>query len=806
MAQAQLDTVLRHFQQLTGSEAVQEGTDAQLLQRFSPGQDEAAFAALLQRHSRLVWSVCWQVLGHQQDAEDAFQATFLALARDAAAIRQGQAIPSWLYQVGRRVAHKVERERAKRQAHERQAQVMSQQTQGAELAWRELQAILDEELGRLPEKFRVPFLLCCLEGHSKAEAARQLGWKEGTLSGRLALARKRLQQRLTRRGVSLVAALCCLEMSRARAVPPPLIKSTLQAAVSFAAGKMAAADLVSARVAALSKGASPGMLLSKVRLASVVLAASFVIGAGWLTRQALASKTSGGQYQAVPLQVPKPAAPRDTQGQTVVIKGRVLDPDGKPLAGARLYLSSPSARDGLATERATSEADGRFEFTCPRAALARTSEKGLPGQVMAVARGYGCDWAAVEPKGKEATLNLKLVKDLPINLRILDQDGEPIVGARVRLTSWVDYSKVVWVTAVPGHDLMKDWLTPWQKQMPLDPKVAAAMKSWGAPIPQQPQVATTGADGRVRLTGLGRDRVVGLHVEGPRMVADRLIVRTVPGKTLEIQLGRPGVPRPRGAVDVDFRIYGATFDYVARPSRPIKGVVRDKATSKPLAGVVVWEYLPYPFQQLVQTQTDREGKYELHGYPKSKRYTLNFRPPNGQHFAAWANVTDTAGFAPLTLDTELSAGIPLRGRVTDRSTGKPIPGARVRYHAMFPNPHARRVAGFDHSETIAEADGSFTLAVVPGPGVLGVTSPRRELYLPAMTITREDEKKAFGKDFNPGRMIGIYGGGAMLKVEKASGGVFLRQQEYDALILLPVDDKAKSVKRNVALIRRGYEP
>ncbi len=157
MAQAQLDTVLRHLRHLAGSPPVPEGADAQLLQRFTARQDEAAFAALLGRHARLVWSVCWQVLGHEQDAEDAFQATFVALARDGASIRQGQAVASWLYHVAQHIARKAARQRAKRQAYERQAPAMPYRATGTELAWRELQAILDDELQRLPEKYRAPF-------------------------------------------------------------------------------------------------------------------------------------------------------------------------------------------------------------------------------------------------------------------------------------------------------------------------------------------------------------------------------------------------------------------------------------------------------------------------------------------------------------------------------------------------------------------------------------------------------------------------------------------------------------------------
>ena len=193
MPQAPLGTVLRHIRQLVGPEPVRELSDAQLLERFVRRREEAAFAALLQRHGRLVWSVCVQVLHHEHDPEDAFQATFLALARHAASIRRGQAVSSWLYHVAQRVARKAGADRARRRVHERQATAITREPPCSNLAWRELQGILDEELRRLPEKYRAPFVLCCLEGKSEPEPARLLGWKEGTVSGRLRLAARLLK-------------------------------------------------------------------------------------------------------------------------------------------------------------------------------------------------------------------------------------------------------------------------------------------------------------------------------------------------------------------------------------------------------------------------------------------------------------------------------------------------------------------------------------------------------------------------------------------------------------------------------------
>jgi RNA polymerase sigma factor (sigma-70 family) len=234
MARARFSTVLGHIHALAGAPAEREWADVELLRRFVDGRDEAAFRALVDRHGRLVFGVCRQVLRQRQDAEDAFQATFLVLARKAGSIRAGAALSGWLYRVAFRIANELRRAADVRRWHERRAKPVARSEADLGVAWQELQAVLAEEVSRLLETFRAPFVLCCLEGHSKEEAAARLGWKVGSVSWRLSGARRRLQQRLARRGLTLEDALCAAAQTAARFPSEPGgIGSTIAAASSF---------------------------------------------------------------------------------------------------------------------------------------------------------------------------------------------------------------------------------------------------------------------------------------------------------------------------------------------------------------------------------------------------------------------------------------------------------------------------------------------------------------------------------------------------------------------------------------------
>ncbi len=290
-----MNAVLRHLRRAGLAHAGAGPDDALLLDRFVAARDGEAFAALLHRHGPMVLAVCRRVLGDAHDAEDAFQATFLVLARKAPALHACRSLGGWLHGVAYRTALKARGTLMRRRARERTAGRRAADVAPDEPP-HELLRLLDQELARLPEHYRVPVVLCELEGRSRKDAAAQLRIPEGTLSSRLAYARKLLAARLTRRGAGWTTAAVAAVLGAGTApagVPANLLGATARAALACTGTGAVQAGAVSARVGTLTDEVIKAMFLSKLKAFGLVTF-FLVVGVG-LT--ALGYRPAGAQSE-----------------------------------------------------------------------------------------------------------------------------------------------------------------------------------------------------------------------------------------------------------------------------------------------------------------------------------------------------------------------------------------------------------------------------------------------------------------------------------------------------------------------------
>jgi hypothetical protein len=584
--------------------------------------------------------------------------------------------------------------------------------------------LLDEEITRLPEKYRSVFVLFYLEDCSRDETARRLGLKEGTVASRLAEARKRLAQRLSRRGVELAAVLAAstLAVQPAPALPVGLTASTIQAAMATVVGEKLA-GIVSASVAELVQGATTAMMVGKAKMATVLLlSVALMTGAGVWTYRALATP------QAAEPQMEEPAASPPVQGQkaetsrkekaeSITVTGRVLDPAGKPVKGARLYwprvpkTELESEEDIEFPERATTDAGGRFRFELPRADMHPMLTGIGFSSLVAAADGYGVGGVELPRDKPSVEVTLRLVRDQPpIEGRIFNTEGKPLAGVRIR---------VLGINA-PSRGRLDDFLTAWQQEWRMAYQRLLRPMLF---LPPFESVKITDKEGRFRITGVGSERVVKLRLSGPGVSQDVLHVITRAGfdpaavnkaalGRIPVQLRLPGHPP---------QLYGPTITYVASAGRRIEGTVREAGSGKPVAGITI--YCVFGRDAGVYAVSDKDGHYKLEGVPKMKQYLLNAWPPRGSSWlATGARRDDEEGLRPFRIDFTVARGIVVSGRVIDRATGKGVRGG-IRFVPLPSNKYAGK-PGYDYynySRTMGDdtdADGRFKLAVPPGPGVL----------------------------------------------------------------------------------------
>ena len=591
MAGAQLGAALRQIQRLFSEGSSTGLSDTQLLAGFAARRDEAAFAALVARHGPMVLAVCRGILRDPHDAEDAFQATFLVLARKAgSAWAEGQ-LGGWLHKVAYRIAVRARADAARRRALERRAAEVEAVEYTRDSLEDDLRPALHEEVARLPAKLRLPVVLCYLEGLTHAQAAVALRCGEATLRRRLAGARERLRLRLARRGFEPSAAALggALAKEAGAAVPPLCAEATVRAAIRVAAGEAAAA-VVGTRVAHLTRGglnlAINGSNMTVCVLlavgAAVSLAAGITAGGGKSDKPAAdrinppltAKPTQSSSQRAAAVEKPIAGAQAQTHAKTsrsYTTKGIVLAPDGKPAAGATVYwlgyprmqqrpITRPKGmKDGPEDRPKTlatgmTGADGRFALT------AEFDADTYPGRTMVVkAPGAGLSGrnsfseTVKEAAGDGKGLTFRLRRPATIEGRLLTPAGAPAVGVKVLIEDFRDSDS--WLEG--------EWVYGGSYGQYDDDH---RLEYW-------PVAWTTDKDGRFRIEAIVPEKMLAhLHFRHPDFADDDLFVST----------GLPVSDWFREAKPVEPK-----FTHTLEPARPVAGVVTDKETGKPLPGVHV---------------------------------------------------------------------------------------------------------------------------------------------------------------------------------------------------------------------------
>jgi RNA polymerase sigma factor (sigma-70 family) len=716
-------------------------SDGQLIERFTAlagPAGEAAFATIVARHGPMVLVVCRQLLGDHHHAEDAFQAVFLVLARQARSIRDPELLESWLHGVALRTARKARARLARRRQTEDEGKVMrpaaTPATAAEEVLMEREQAVaLHGEIGRLPVSFRTPVLLCYFEGLTLDEAAAKLKWPPGTLRSRLARARLKLRRGLVRRGVALPAAVlgAMLESRPAIAsVPPLLCDSTTRAAVEFVARQAGGGRALSASAGALAQEVIASMVWHKLRFSilSVFTFVALASSAGYLalslnafaqrseveragagpSNPARASLGAGGQALSaerpqVGAAAPAGARPPDSTGRMFVV-GRVLGPHGKPVPNAHVMVyGAPKGGGALARRRlgapaalGQAECDGSSQFRLEMPRISSATHYLV--SAVALAPGYGAGWVSLEIDTAEPKADVTLRPEQPIQGHLFEVNGVPA-------------DKVCVTVEGIGHPRHGPESVPDVIEGPyfLGGSAAAVPAAW-------PQPVFTGNDGRFTIRGIGQGLRAVLLAESPRFARQRLVVDT----------DATGEPK--------------LITAVMEPPKIITGRVTfaDTGQAVPHAEVSVWAYRGGR-AYISDHQTDADGKFRANPF-STDNYNVNVVPPEGgSYLGAGTGIFEwTKGTFERRIDLALRRGAVIRGKVVEEGSGRPVAGAALGYKIRDNS------GGMPACRVHCGPDGSYQLAVLPEPGTLAVIAPSDDYVLQVTSMQMIDEGRGGG--------------------------------------------------------------
>ncbi|HYT91379.1 MAG TPA: sigma-70 family RNA polymerase sigma factor [Gemmataceae bacterium] len=759
MSSVQLGAVVRQLHRLAGA-PTPEVSDGQLLEHFSSSGEEAAFEALVRRHGPMVLGVCRRVLRDGHATEDAFQATFLVLLRRAGGLDRRCSLAGWLYTVAYHVALRARADAARRRRKEAAVLPPIPTEPQPDLAWRELQPVLDEELDRLPEHWRAPVVLCYLEGHTNEEAGRLLGWPVGTVKSRLSRARDLLRTRLTRRGVTLSAGLFSGTLTPAiAALPAALTHHTVQAAL-----RTATAGSASHTAIALAEGALSTMSLVKHKMvaAFLLLASLTALGVSAFAGQAEAQRHTApftgeppalAQPEAKTPAAPDKAAPKET----VTLAGRVLGGNGMPLPGARVAVLGKPARPGPVPQvlgETRTDREGKFSL------VVRRQAEGGHELVLASAPGHGPAWQYPLPKDGKP-LELKLPAELVLRGRLIELQGQP--AARVKLQvirlgpRGAPDGHVVYRRATDSDENEMAWAVwhsrralrymasslsdgakqPPPKEPPPPPIPTVVIQDPPAQLPGWPATVTTDAQGRFVLRGVGKGQGLGLLVADERF---GLQVLDFPARERDDEVTQVLAPARvlEGTVtdaDSGQPVAGARLRVVSpRSSRTVSAEFAEGLGGTDARGrrgmlvnrlrmefVTFYRYLDTQ-EELppLEARTDAQGRYRFHLFPANS-YGLKVIGPDGKHYLPRTAGVSWPGEAIVRkrLDLTLQRGAILRGRVTEAG-GEPVAKARVDFWCKgLKWPEGTRAQ--EHLTT--GKDGTFQALLPPGPWRLLVNGP-----------------------------------------------------------------------------------
>jgi RNA polymerase sigma factor (sigma-70 family) len=729
MAGTQAAVILRHVRGLSAGLAG-EVSDRDLLERYATAGEEAAFEALVRRHGPLVLGVCRRVLGNHADAEDAFQAAFLTLASKAGSIRKRESVGCWLYQVAFHAAVRARTQAVTRKKVERQAGAETPADPLAELTGRELVAVLDDELQSLPERCRVPLVLCYLQGLTCDEAARRAGWPVRTFKRRLDQARALLRARLGRRGLALPVALSAASLAEAAeaTVPASLVGATLRATQRGAAA---------VRPAALV--AATGLRFKPIA-AALLLGCLVTCGAVALAQQA---PPLAGQKVEVPRApgFPLPVAqkkPDAAPEKGISLAGRVLDVDGKPLPGAevalvgRWYPSKAHPTHDEVLAQAKTDAEGRFSLA--RKDLSPGSFYHL--DALAGAKGHGLGWTRLVRGISTKDIRLRLEPERVIRGRLIDLQGLPAAGIKGRLVylAWKErkddlrgnrlareqmpgYMAVNAIPAMPGRGVV-----PFRQPGGFEFELAKAPKGFGF----WPRAFSTDDKGRFEIHGLSAGQLAHLLIEDDRFARQELKVDN-------------GDKKPPTDLNLSLA-----------PVQRIEGRVICGDTGKPAVGAHIHlSAFRSNMGKDTLTTTDAEGRFSLNPYPGTSYLMRVWAAATEPYLTVEKRIDWPRGAARQAVEITLPRGVEIKARLNDGRADKTRVNGVLYYVPQRDNETAKANRLLTGRYWLARVldDGAYRIVVPPGPGHLLVDADDPDVI--TRTITQDEV--ATGKPGGPPR-------------------------------------------------------